>query len=154
MKRQPVKPIYGKSQGAKSTGFNLDKGNCQKSQFSTQTESNSGNPIDRRSKQRVKPSDRIRRFTRSKPVAIASFPRTILKISIAAIVIYQGSIHTPIGRDIAARGSRQLANLQKNIGETLFKLDPKNASKKRQDNADNNFKDAWKRASGNAKDKD
>ena len=149
MKRQPAKPVYGKSQGAKSSGFNLDKGNYKKSHSLAQKDRNSSEIHNPTAEQRPpQQANRIRRFAKIKPVTIASFPRTILKLGVAGIVIHQVLVSTPIGRSLAARGSQHLANISKNIGETLSKLDPKNTQQKRQENADNSFDDSWRRAGG------
>lgn len=152
MKRKPEKPIYGNYQGAKSSGIDLDLGNPEKSK-SSQDRSKSGELFDARTQKLQRRSRRTARFIKVAPVELKSFPRMMFKVGMLGLVIYQGLIHTQIGRSLTAKISRQVSSFNTQVETTRSKVNIKALTKNRQKNADDRFDDAWNRAGGDPKQK-
>jgi hypothetical protein len=148
MNRKKEKPIYGNSQGAKSGGLNS---NPQRKPPPEKQYAKSGELFDDRSSQL---SGNNYRSTQLKPAKIKSFPRTIFKLSIVGIIVYQLLANTQIGRGLTARASQQVADLQRNMDTTRSKLDPKTRGEKRQKVVEDRFEDAWQRAGGESEKKE
>jgi hypothetical protein len=154
MKRKQEKPIYGNSQGAKSSGINLDLGKQKKSKLTAQKSSKSGELFNARTQKLRQRSRQISRFIKIAPVEIKSFPRMMFKVSIFGLIIYQGLIHTQIGRSLMAKVARQVSSLNAQVETTRTKVNIKALTEKRQKNAEDNFDDAWQRAGGEPKNKE
>jgi hypothetical protein len=153
MKRKQEQPIYGNSQGAKASEIDLNLGKQKKAKLSVQKSCQSGELFDKRT-QKLRQRSRHPRFARIKPVAIKSFPRTILKVGIFSLVLSQGLTHTQIGKGLMAKLSQQITHLNTQVETTKTKVNIKALTEKRQKNADDRFDDAWDRAGGEPKKKE
>ncbi|WP_295613352.1 hypothetical protein [Chamaesiphon sp. GL140_3_metabinner_50] len=153
MKRKQEKPIYGNSQGAKASEIDLNLGDRKKSKLTAQKSCQSGELFDKRTG-KLRQRSRHPRFARIKPVAIKSFPRTILKVGIVALVIHQGLTHTQIGKSLMAKISQQMVRFNTHVETTKTKVNIKALTENRQKNADDRFDDAWNRAGGEPKKKE
>ena len=153
MKRKQEKPVYGNSQGAKASEIDFDLGKQKKAKLTAQQSCQSGELFDKRTR-KLRHRSRHPRFARIKPVAIKSFPRTILKVGIVALVIHQGLTHTQIGRSLMAKISQQITHINAKVETTKQKVNIKALTENRQKNADDRFDDAWHRAGGEPKKKE
>ena len=136
MSSRKNKPVYGKSQGAVSSEPARDSLSANRS--------SSGNIQDDKSTNQV--NHHHRKIDFRKYVLIRSLPRTIFRLSILGIVIHLLVAHTAPGKYVAGSIVEKMIELKISTTKQASDIHPQELSKKRQKNADENFRDAYRRA--------
>ena len=142
MSSRKNKPVYGKSQGAVSSEPARDSLSANRSSSGDIQGDKSANQVNHHH----------RKIDFRKYVLVRSLPRTLFRLSILSIVVHLLITHTAPGKYVAGSIVQKMIELKISTTKRASDIHPQELSKKRQKNADENFKDAHRRAGGKDED--
>lgn len=131
MNSKKNKPVYGNSKGAKSGEISSDL--SQSRQSSSKDSEIYGKPNSRRS-------------SVSTSASMKSLPRELFKWGSILLIVSLLSNNTLPGQKIKAIVFSKMSLLYLTATKNISNIHPNEMQKRRQENSDNNFKDAWRRA--------